>query len=200
LVDPIRPIGQNAVARFEKYCCCDKIGIVCTNPNHERNVYWFRENYGAPIFMPKRGTSEFEGKPNHLYEDGDMLPGGVRALALGDSGEMVLHWQALGGTRILISGDAIYGQSSPGGFEGATEEFWMQVGGIRLLQGGKLGEDEMKRDFEPLLDLDIDIILNGHNPKPIDQEPKVAIQKVLKEGTLDIRAEWDCTYLWIDLS
>ena len=77
---------------------------------------------------------------------------------------------------------------------GATEEFWMQVG------GSKLGEDEMKRDFEPLLDLDIDIILNGHNPKPIDQEPKAAIQKVLKEGTLDIRAEWDCTYPWIDLS
>lgn len=98
-----------------------------------------------------------------------ILLGGVRALSTGDStGEMMLLWPAPGGKRILINGDTIYGQSLPGGFDGDHEHFGMQVGGIRLRMEGRVDAEEMRRRFGRVLDLEFDVILNGHNPKPLD--------------------------------
>lgn len=197
-IDPIKPKGQEAIATLKQYCRGRPTGIICTTANHERNIYWFRERYGVPIYAPKDEASKFDGRLDHLYENGDILPGAVKAVRSDNTVQMILYWQAPGGKRILISGDAIYGQSSPGGFEGAVAEFWMQVGGIRLRREGIVDKDEMKRSFERLLDLEFDVILNGHNPKPLDHAPKEALREVLERGTLDARSG-GYTHLWLDL-
>ena len=208
LVDPVRPIRPDKgpalpPSVFEQYTGRKHIAVVCTTPFHERNIYWFRENTGAPIYLPREAASAFEGEPDHLYEDGDVLPGGARALSTGDeTGEMMLLWQTPAGKQVLFSGDTINGQSAVGGFDGTVEASWLQVGGIRLRMEGKVDADEMKQRYERLLDVEFDIILNGHNPKPIDQNPKGALRKVLTEGTHEF-FEYEagaCSFLWVDLS
>lgn len=197
-VDPVRPKNEEALRILDKLTDGKSIAVVCTTPLHERNIYWFREKYGASIFIPKNRSSEFNGTPDSLFEDGDILPGEVKALWIGErqKGEMVLHWRSPEDAQVLICGDAIYGQSRPGAFDGGPEDFWHQVGGIRLFSGGHIEESQMRRQYECLLDLEFDSILNGHNPNPIDQDPKGALLKVLQEGTYEIRG---CTYLWLDL-
>lgn len=58
---------------------------------------------------------------------------------------------------------------------------------------------EMRSRYECLLNLEFERILNGHNPKPIDQHPKDALQKVLRAGTYELHPSGFCTYLWLDL-
>lgn len=53
--------------------------------------------------LPERG-GELEGRPDHAYEDGTRLPGGLRA------GDHVLLWPAPGGACVLFTGDALNGQ------------------------------------------------------------------------------------------
>ena len=57
----------------------------------------------------------------------------------------------------------------------------------------------MRGRYERLLDLEFERILNGHNPKPIDQHPKDALRKVLQEGAYELHPSGSCTYLWLDL-
>lgn len=206
LVDPVRPLRPDKTLAlppsiFKQYTGHKYLAVICTTALHERNIYWFRESYGIPIYVPKEVASAFEGKPDQVYEDGDVLPAGVQALWIGahQKGEMVLHWRTPGGAQILICGDAIYGQSSFGAFDGASETFWHQTGGIRLFSQGRVGESEMRGRYECLLDLEFERILNGHNPKPIDQQPKDALRKVLREGTYELHPNGGCTYLWLDL-
>ncbi len=77
---------------------------------------------------------------------------------------MVLLWKASQGKTVLIAGDAINGQTEPGGFDGAVEAAFHQVGGIRLRLEGKLTAREMTKRFEPLLDHTFSLILSGHHP------------------------------------
>ncbi|MBT3211398.1 MAG: hypothetical protein HN345_05230 [Planctomycetaceae bacterium] len=145
--------------------------------------------------------SEFDGTPDHVFVDGDILPGDVKAFWIGapNHGEMVLHWKSQMGNQMLICGDAIYGQSSSGSFDGGPENFWHQTEGIRLYCQGRVEEAEMRGRYDCLLDLDFKSILNGHNPKSIDQDPKGALLRVLREGVYE-RHPNGSTYLWLDLS
>ena len=206
LVDPVRPLRPDKTLAlppliFKQYTGHKHLAVICTTALHERNIYWFRENYGIPIYVPREVASAFESKPDQVYEDGDILPAGVQALWIGahQKGEMVLHWRAPGGVQILICGDAIYGQSSRGAFDGASETFWHQIGGIRLFSEGRVEESEMRSRYECLIDLEFERILNGHNPKAIDQHPKDALRKVLQEGAYELHPSGSCTYLWLDL-
>jgi len=199
-IDPVRPKHKDALHTLNRLADGPPIAIISTTPFHERNIYWFRQNYGAPIFVPKKRASEYDGSPDHFFDNGDLLPNGVKACWVGDAqqGEMILHWQAPKGEQLLICGDAIYGQSNAGDFDGAPEDFWFQVGGIRLY-GSHIGESQMRRQFESLLDLDFERIVNGHNPKAIDQDPKSALRKVLEDGAYEVSPSGANAYLWVDL-
>ncbi len=200
LIDPGRPVGSGVDA-LDEIIGDTVAAVVCTTALHERNIYWFRERYGARIYVPKAGLHEFLEVPDHVFADGDALPGSVKAVrTLGAMGETVLHWTSPGETNMLLCGDAIYGQSIPGAFDSTEEQLWMQVGGVRLMLGGVVDEDEMKQRYEPLLALDFDLILNGHNPRAIDCDPKGALEKVLSEGVYEGYGNGACSYLWVDLT
>ena len=119
LIDPVRPIRPDKTSAlpssiFKQYTGHKHLAIICTTALYERSIYWFRENYDIPIYVPKKVAPAFEGKPDRVYQDRDVLPAGVQELWIGadQKGEMVLHWRAPDGAQILICGDAIYGQSS----------------------------------------------------------------------------------------
>ena len=95
LVDPIQPIGRQALNALKKYADGRFQAVICTSPNHERDVEWFRERFRIPVYGPELAPalSRIRLKSDVLYRDGEVLPGNIRAIWSGDRrGEMWLHW------------------------------------------------------------------------------------------------------------
>ena len=202
LVDPVRPKMPEVVDALDQYLENGVVSVVSTPPFHQRHVFWFRQRYGAPVYIPEKAAENYEGKRNELYGSGDEIPGGCTAVHVGgENEEMVLLWKASPRKAVLIAGDAINGQTESGGFDGALEAPFHQVGGIRLRLEGRLTAREMRRKFEPLLDHTFHLILSGHNPKGITKEPKEALNAVLASGKHEVLDYKDgvCTFLWRDL-
>ena len=185
LVDPVEPTSKDALAALRAYAGGSFRAIVNASALHERGVEFFKKRFKVPLYGPQASPprSKFFKKVDELYDEGDALPGGIEAIGSGDAnGEMWLYWQTPRGKRVLINADTIYGQSRRGGLDGATSSYWMQEGGIRLRMSGKISHREMRRRYGKLDEVPIDIILNGHNPLPLDENPKAAIERVLAEG------------------
>ena len=93
---------------------------VLTSDFHERDAYRLRAQWGTPVWgpaagLPERG-GEFDGRPDHLFEDGAALPGGLRAIKIDGGwirGETVLAWRTPGGAAVLFTGDTLNGQANP---------------------------------------------------------------------------------------
>ena len=102
-------------------------------------------------------------------------------------------------SRILICADSIYGQSRRGGFDGATVSYWIREGGIRLQMDGEVGRGEMKRRFKRLDAFDFEIVLNGHNPRPIENA-KSALEKALTQGEYETHPKGAFSVIAADLS
>ena len=201
LVDPVRPVFSEATDALDSLLGGNPYTITCTTQAHERDVAWFRERYGCPIYAPAGSERAFETcSPDEVYDDEDRLPGNLQAISSGDRTvpEMLLHWQSPETEKgVLFSGDAINGQTNAGGFDGAIEDPFHQVGGIRLRHWGDSSKSHMQQCFKHLLDLRIDLILTGHNPKPIERDALGAISRVLQEGTHETIEV--SSFLWIHL-
>ena len=111
---------------------------------------------------------------------------------------MWFYWPTPGGLRVLINADTIYDQNKPGGFGGRAASYWMQEGGIRLRSMGMTKLKELRRHYDGLAPLDIDLILNGHNPLPLNDDPKAAIAEVLSQGTYEVHPGSVCTFMYMD--
>jgi glyoxylase-like metal-dependent hydrolase (beta-lactamase superfamily II) len=117
LIDPVQA-APNAEARLAT--CLASLGSqpvasVLTNDMHERDAYALRERFGAQVWAPAAGQGEYDGQPDRFYEDGDALPGGLRAIKIDGPfpGDTFLLWQAPSGRRVLFTGDAILGAGDP---------------------------------------------------------------------------------------
>ena len=119
LIDPNAPTGA-AAARLWGLLDRPPVATVLTSDWHERDAYRLRAQWGAPVWgpaagLPERG-GEFDGRPDHAFEDGAALPGGLRAIKIAGGwirGETVLAWRAPGGAAVLFTGDMLNGQSNP---------------------------------------------------------------------------------------
>ena len=202
LVDPIQPIGRQALNALKKYADGRFQAVICTSPNHERDAEWFRERFRIPVYGPEPAParSRIRLKSDVLYRDGEILPGNIRAIWSGDRrGEMWLHRETFNASGVLICADSIYGQSRRGGFDGATVSYWMREGGIRLQMDGDVGRGEMKRRFERLVDFDFEIVLNGHNPRPIENA-KSALETALTQGEYETHPKGAFSVIEAELS
>ena len=112
---------------------------------------------------------------------------------------MWLLWRASSTSRVLICADSIYGQSRRGGFEGATVPYWIQEGGIRLQMSGEVSPSEMRRRYERLEDYEFGIVLNGHNPRPIENA-KSALERALTQGKYETHPKRAFSVIAADLS
>jgi hypothetical protein len=119
LVDPNAPTGA-AAARLWGLLGRAPAATVLTSDFHERDAYRLRAQWGTPVWgpaagLPERG-GEFDGRPDHLFEDGAALPGGLRAIKIDGGwirGETVLAWRTPGGAAVLFTGDMLNGQANP---------------------------------------------------------------------------------------
>ena len=112
---------------------------------------------------------------------------------------MWLLWRASRISRVLICADTIYGQSRRGGFDGATVSYWIQEGGIRLQMNGEVSTSEMRRRYVRLENYDFEIVLNGHNLRPIENA-KSALEKALTQGKYETHPKGAFSVIAADLS
>ena len=167
--------------------------VVLTNNMHERSAYRVRESTGAPVWAPQSGELDLEGAPDHLYADGDVLPGGLRAIDIYGrfSGDGVLVWPAPTGERVLFTGDTLCGAVNPDNPQNTDHP--RRAAGLYLGAGPfylQLEHPErLKASLRRVLGEDFDLICGAHgvpvpNAKPalahlleLDWEPLLAAGK-----------------------
>ena len=140
--------------------------IIITNRDHVREAFSLQEEYKIPIYVPLADAPQIEIPIDKTYEEGEVLPGSLKAIHLPNMkspGESALLLEKDNG--YLILGDALIGAPS---------------GKLRLLPSDKLpnmtkAKDSLKR----LLSYKYDIVLTGDGDS-ILSNGKDAVQKALE--------------------
>lgn len=82
LIDPERPDAP-AKNRLLQLIPEQPIATVLTSDGHERSCYDIREQWGVPVWGPEYSSAvrdiAYDGEPDHLYKEGQSLPGGSQA-------------------------------------------------------------------------------------------------------------------------
>ncbi|HUK56269.1 MAG TPA: hypothetical protein VLY20_06385 [Nitrospiria bacterium] len=87
--------------------------IVLTNRDHVREAEAFRKQFKTIVLAPEADAPLMEIKIDRTFKDGDLLPGGVKAVHIPDGkspGESALFLDR--GKGVLILGDALIGKPS----------------------------------------------------------------------------------------
>jgi hypothetical protein len=177
LIDPEQP-DETGAAELLRIHPGPPRAVVLTNNQHERSAYRIRESTGAPVWAPKSGEQDLEGTPDHLYADGDALPGRLRAIDISGrfSGDSVLWWPAPTGERVLFTGDTLCGAVSPDNPENAGHP--RRAAGLYLGAGPfylKLEHpDRLKASLRRVLDEDFDLICGAHGVPVRNARPALA--------------------------
>jgi hypothetical protein len=161
------------------------VATVLTNDMHERDAYAVRERFGAPVWAPAAGLPErggvLEATPDHAYEDGETLPGGLRAHRIAGkfAGDTVLLWTAPAGEAVLFTGDALNGRLNP---ENPLPHPRRGAPGLYVGAGSPylrdLDVEALKRSLRPLLAGRIDLICGAHG-LPWRDDPQGALARLL---------------------
>ena len=158
LIDPM-PLQEQALARL------GAVEAIClTAGSHQRAIWRYRRELGAPISAPALSKTLGEN-PDVRYGDGDLLPGGLRAVFTPGAGTTA-HTLLLdrdGG--IAFVGDLVLGVGD---------------GRLRFVSDRYLHDPaEARRSARRLLDLPFAILCLGHG-EPILDDPKAEIRALLE--------------------
>ena len=108
LVDP-PPMTSSEIAQVKHSGQVDY--ILLTNRDHEREAVTYQKEFHCRVYVPEDDASEMSVKPDEVYRDQDLLPGGIWSIQLAyqkSRGESALFIQQ--GKGILIVGDALLGK------------------------------------------------------------------------------------------
>jgi hypothetical protein len=107
LVDPVH-LADEAMAQLPR-----PAAILLTSKGHQRSAWRYRRQFGAPVWAPA-GTPPPDERPDHLYGDGDRLPGGFRVLQT--PGPALVHFCLLrtGDPGVLACSDLLTGDPVSG--------------------------------------------------------------------------------------
>lgn len=142
LVDPL-PIAEQLQKDLEKIDA-----IVITHGNHQRSAWRYRRELGVPVFAPA-GATGLDEEPDHWYNEGDKLPGELRAIrATGFHYACYLVFTHSDGTAVLFCGDLICHD------EGGPYRFPIQPGYFDPAGG--------REDAQRLLELDLEVMCAAH--------------------------------------
>ena len=97
------------------------VAIALTSKSHQRAAWRYRAEFGAPVWAPL-GREGMDEEPDHRYAEGDLLPGGLRALRT--PGPEPIHYCLLRETKptVLFVSDLLMGDDA-GGLEFVPAEF-----------------------------------------------------------------------------
>jgi len=145
---------------------------ILTNKDHERMAYEIRDRFGAKILVNKEDSPLLKQAPDRTFDDGDILPGNLRAINVSDNkspGETALL--LLRGRGILFIGDAIIG--------------WPR-GEFSLLPKDKYQNPQRaKQSIRVLLEYDFDTVLVGDGESVLERG-KEAVSGFLKRENVHL--------------
>ena len=186
LVDPLEPTPDGA-ERLRRFIQERPVATVLTSDGHERSCYAARERWGTPVWGPTLGEAQrdvaYEGKPDHVYTEGDTLPGGLRAIKLAGAwrGDHALLWMAPTGEPVLFSGDILNGQVETDLLQ--EDHYHREPGlyfGARPAYADRhANRAALKASLERLLPEDFEVIAGSHG-RPFRDNPKAALARLIE--------------------
>jgi hypothetical protein len=157
VIDPVR-LAEEALAALPR-----PHAICLTAKPHQRAAWRFRRELGAEVWSPD-GTRPLEEEPDHRYGDGDLLPGGLRAVRT--PGPASVHFCLLREAEpgVIFCTDLL--AKRPGGpLEFVPLEYHVDAA-------------ETRRSVERLLELPFSVLCLSHGD-PVTDDPKAAIRDLL---------------------
>ncbi len=158
LVDPL-PLAESAL---------DELGrveaILLTAQCHQRSSWRYRDRFGAPVYAPA-GVRSMAGEPDEHYGEGDVLPGGLRAIRTPGPEEVHFGFLLEREPRVFFCPDLLTN------YAGRGLDF------VPL----KYHDDPTatRRSVEGLLALDFDVLCLDHGA-PIADDPHGEIRRLLE--------------------
>jgi hypothetical protein len=158
LIDPVR-LAPDALAELPR-----PSATVITARCHQRSAWRYRDEFGAEVWAPA-GAAATDQEPDHRYGEGDLLPGGLRAVRT--PGPEPVHYCLLrdGDPGVLFCSDLLT-SSADGSVHYVPLKYHDDP-------------DETRRSVRRLLDLPFDVLCLDHGP-PVTGDPKRAIQALLE--------------------
>jgi hypothetical protein len=187
LIDPETPTPEGE-RRLLQVLGGPPKATVLSNDMHERAAYALRDKWGSPVWGPAYGTPDRggnmdEGTPDHLYQDGDALPGGLRARKIDGgafAGDTVLVWAAPNRKRVLFTGDAVNGpfnRANPAGLHPRRGAPGLYLGAFPYyLKHFK--PEAFKASLRTLIDEPVDVICGSHGD-PVTRNASSALRRLL---------------------
>ncbi len=184
-LDPVRPPRAGA-DRLQRLIRERPVATVLTSDGHERFSHAVRQQWGTPVWGPVLGTAQreaaYEVQPDHLYAEGDSLPGGLRAIKLAGAwrGDHALLWPAPSGVRVLFTGDILNGQVEP---DLAEADHFRREPGLYFGARPQYVERHanpaaLKASLEQLLREKFDVIAGAHG-RPFRDDPQAALARLI---------------------
>ena len=142
--------------------------IVLTAVCHQRAAWRLRRQFGVPVWLPI-GSREAEEEPDHVYDDGDVLPGALRAVHT--PGPEAAHYSLL----LESDGGILFCSDLVGNDE--TDE-------LHLIPPEYQDDPvEARASITRLLSLPFDVLCLDHGT-PVVTEPKHALEIALAEAVV----------------
>lgn len=158
LVDPVRLAGD-ALARLPQ-----PTAVLLTARCHQRSAWRYRSELGAEVWLPEDAEAADE-EPDRRYAEGDLLPGGLRALRT--PGPEWPHYSFVLAREpgVLFCSDLIQN-------DGGSELEFVPP---------QYHDDpaETRRSVQRLLELPFSILCLAHGA-PISADPKAELRTLLK--------------------
>jgi glyoxylase-like metal-dependent hydrolase (beta-lactamase superfamily II) len=138
--------------------------IVLTAKCHQRSAWRYRGEFGADVWAPE-GAPATDEEPDRRYAEGDLLPGGLRAIRT--PGPEPGHYCLLreDAPRILFCSDLLMGGEGRGRLAFVPAQFHDDPA-------------ETRRSVELLAALDFDVLCLDHG-RPVTDDPHGAITALL---------------------
>jgi Metallo-beta-lactamase superfamily len=137
--------------------------IVLTAKCHQRSAWRYRSTFGAEVWAPD-GAPAMDEEPDRRYAEGDVVPGGLRAIRT--PGPEPVHFCLLreDAPRILFCSDLLMGDGD---------------GGLAFVPG-QFHDDpaETRRSVQRLAELEFDVLCLDHG-RPVTTDPHGAIAALL---------------------
>jgi len=156
LVDPVR-LDETALGGLPR-----PTAVLLTARCHQRAAWRYRRELGAEVWLPEDATAADE-EPDHMYADGQVLPGGLRAFRT--PGPERPHYSFLyeGDPGVVFCSDLL--SSDEAGLHFIDPAFHEDPAATRA-------------SVESLLGLPFGIICFAHGT-PVTHDPKAALREVL---------------------
>lgn len=160
LIDPL-PLAPDSLAAL------GPVAAIClTCGSHQRSAWRLRRELRAAVHAP--GLSrEIEEEPDERYGDGDVLPGGLRAIFTPGAGT-TQHTLLLEEPSVAFVPDLLL--FPPSGKLEVLEANWMY------------DVDAGRRSLEKLLELPFSVLCLGHGP-PIIDDPRTSVAAAFEAWT-----------------